>query len=83
MLGSTVDVFSVVFGCVACGVRLDFRGDATGAILGSTVDSCSALASRGYFANFTHFSLMRRTRILRVVSVLTQNGEVCSADASV
>ena len=38
---------------VACGVQLDFRGDATD--LRSTVDTCSASASRGYLAIFTHF----------------------------
>ena len=29
---------------VVCGVRLDFRGGATGAILGSTVDTCSCVS---------------------------------------
>ena len=67
---------------VACGVRLDFRGDATGAILGSTVDTCSASVSRDSLTNFTHF-LCCGGLVSCSVSVLTQNGEVCSADASV
>ena len=68
---------------VACGVRLDFRGDATGAILGSTVDTCSASASRGSLTNFTYFPLCGGLVSCSIVAVLTQNGEVCPADAPV
>ena len=56
--------------------------DSLGAMAGSTVDTCS----HQYLAlsdEFCTLSKVKWTRILRFsVSVLTQNGEVCSADAS-
>ena len=66
MLGSPVDGLRRVW--VLPVSKIDFCGDATGAILGSPVDACSASASRGSLTNFIFCS---------IVSVLTQNGEVC------
>ena len=65
-----------------CGVQIiGFFGrfcGYSGAMLGSTVDTCFA-SVLCLWMNYAHFLL----RILRCsVSVLTQNGEVCSADAS-
>ena len=73
---------SVVFGCCLWS-KLDFCGDATGAIPGSTVDTCSASASRGSLTKFTYFPRCGRFVSCSIVSVLTQNGEVCPADAPV
>ena len=63
--------------------KLDFRGDVMGAILGSTVDTCSASVSRGSLTNFTYFPRCGGLVFCSIVSVLTQNGEVCPADAPV
>ena len=53
------------------------------AILGSTVDTCSATVFGVIGTNCT-FSSLRWTRNLRSsVSVLSQNGDLCSVDASV
>ena len=54
-----------------------------GAILGSTVDTCCASASRGSLTNFTCFPRCGGLVFCSVVSVLTQTGEVCPADAPV
>ena len=53
------------------------------AMLRSTVGTCSASALGAFGRNLHIFSSAKQTRILRCfVSVLTQNGEVCSVDAS-
>ena len=62
---------------------MGFRGDALGAIRGSTVDTCSASAPRCSLTNFTHCLCCGGLLSCSVVSVLMQNGEVCSADAPV
>ena len=81
MLGSTVDGLRCVW--VLPVSKLEFRRDAAGAILGSTVDTCPASASRGSLTNFTYFPRCGGLVFCSIVSVLTQNGEVCPADAPV
>ena len=61
---------SVVSGCCLWS-KLDFRGDAPGAILGSTVDTCSASASRGSLTNFTYFPRCGGLVFCSIVSVRT------------
>ena len=64
--------------------ELDFSGDVAfflGATLDSTVNTCSA-SSRDAFGRNSHISSLTWTRILRCFFVLTQNGELCSVDAS-
>ena len=53
-----------------------------GAMLGSTVDTCSAsvLCAFGRFAHIFHGDVDSNPAVF--VSVLTRNGEVCLADAS-
>ena len=54
-----------------------------GAILGSTVDTCSASVLLVALDVFHTFSTLRRTRILKCFfSLLLQNGEACPVDAS-
>ena len=60
-----------------------FPGDARDAMLGSTVDTCSAPASRGSLTNFKYVPRCGGLVFCSIVSVLTQNGEVCPADAPV
>ena len=81
MLGSPVDGLRRVW--VLPVSKLDFRGDALGAILGSTVDTCSESASRGSLTNVTYFPRCGGLVFCSIVSVLTKNGDVCPADAPV
>ena len=63
---------------------LDFSGDdfVRGTMLGLTVEY-GACDSTGLWKNFTHFPRRRGLGFCRFFSVLTQNGEVCSVDASI
>ena len=79
MLGSPADGLRRVW--VLLVSKLDSCGDAMGAILGSTVDTCSASASRGSLTNFTYFPRCGGLVFCSIVSVLMQNGEVGPADA--
>ena len=55
-----------------------------GAMPGSTGDTCSATVLAFFFLDELYtISTSKWTRILVFFSVLTQNGEVCSADASI
>ena len=74
-------VIVAVFGCCLW-CTIGFSG-ARGAMLGSPVDTCSASASRGSLTNFTHFLCCGGLVSCSIITVLTQNGEVCSADAAV
>ena len=71
---------------VVCGVRIGSSGDSAltrGATLGSTVETRSAQYGTRWDESHI-FSTLPWTQILKcLVSVLTQNGKVCSADASV
>ena len=80
MLGLTVVALSE---CCLRNTVLDSSGDSlvTSAMLGSTADACSA--SVFGFDEFRTFSMSKWTRILKCsLSVLTQNGEMCSADGT-
>ena len=74
---SYLAVIVAVFGCCLW-CAIGFPGDAWDAMLGSQVDTCSASASRGSLTNFTYFP---RCGGFVFCSIVSQNGEVCPADA--
>ena len=78
-------VIACSFGCCLWSTVIGFSGDPGAtlcAMLGSTVVTCSA-AVLAFLDELHTFSMSTWTRIAAYFSVLTQNGEVCSVDASV